>query len=321
MKKRIAYIGLSYPLLYDYRNQASRSKNDMQDSPNPIIESPLGLMILYDELWFLCESICPDNMRRLPYVKFVDELFPDLYYEGAASVKNSFNLQIDINRTMSFDDYIAKMNIKNWRGIDGHTHAFKIGDTVISGSGSENNLKFDIYIFQALQEKATDSIELVSNSRFLMNGNTESNRDAEAAERIIVPNIPNYLNKQGPYDPCMEELRSNQYLIDFRKWIIDNHYSIQRKEINEICSDVEHAIEETKDKVFNKYLEDNSKYAFYRSTGTTILKTGLGSLCPAISILDAITGISKACSDAGDVKSDRWQGFVINSRKIMKSNK
>ena len=42
MKKRTAYIGISYPLLYDYRYQADKSPNDLLDSPNPIIESPLG---------------------------------------------------------------------------------------------------------------------------------------------------------------------------------------------------------------------------------------------------------------------------------------
>ena len=49
MKKRTAYIGISYPLLYDYRYQADKSPNDLLDSPNPIIESPLGLMIFYDK--------------------------------------------------------------------------------------------------------------------------------------------------------------------------------------------------------------------------------------------------------------------------------
>ena len=57
MKKRTAYIGISYPLLYDYKHQAGRSSNDMRDSPNPIIESPLGLMIFYDEIIFLCRSV------------------------------------------------------------------------------------------------------------------------------------------------------------------------------------------------------------------------------------------------------------------------
>ena len=54
----------------------------MWDSPNPIIESPLGLMIFYDEILFLCRSICPENMRNLPYVKFVDELYTDFCFEN-----------------------------------------------------------------------------------------------------------------------------------------------------------------------------------------------------------------------------------------------
>ena len=81
MKKRTAYIGISYPLLYDYRYQADKSPNDLLDSPNPIIESPLGLMIFYDEILFLCRSVCPNNMRNLPYVRFVDELFPDFCFK------------------------------------------------------------------------------------------------------------------------------------------------------------------------------------------------------------------------------------------------
>ena len=52
MRKRTAYIGISYPLLYDYEHQANKGPNDLSDSPNPIIESPLGLMIFYDEILF-----------------------------------------------------------------------------------------------------------------------------------------------------------------------------------------------------------------------------------------------------------------------------
>lgn len=66
MKKRTAYIGIAYPLLYDYRHQAKKSFNDMWDSPNPIIESPLGLMIFYDEILFLCRSICWQYISVLP---------------------------------------------------------------------------------------------------------------------------------------------------------------------------------------------------------------------------------------------------------------
>lgn len=314
MKKRIAYIGLSYPLLYDYKNPAILSDNDLTDSPNPIIESPLGLMILYDELWFLCESVCPNNMRNLPYVKFVDKMFPNLYYEGADFYKKNADFDIDENLGLSYYDIINRMNLMGWDGVDSHTHGLQIGNVSISGNGGKDNFLFDVYIFMALQEQSTDSIELVSNSRFRMVEYAKSNKDAEVAEKIVICDIPNYLNKQGPYHPCMEELRNNQYLADFRKWIIENHNTIQNKEMKEMCTDVERTIKDTRDKIFNKYLEDNNKYSFCFSTGTTILKTCMGILCTPISILDGIVGIRASGKNLKKVNGDRWQGFVVNAR-------
>lgn len=58
MKKRVAYIGISYPLLYDYRHQANKSLNDLSDSPNPIIENPLGLMRFYFYVKVFVQIIC-----------------------------------------------------------------------------------------------------------------------------------------------------------------------------------------------------------------------------------------------------------------------
>lgn len=88
------------------------------------------------------------------------------------------------------------------------------------GNADEDNFKFDMYIFMALQEKTESSVELVSNSRLSMNEFVSSPNNAEVIEKIIIPNMPNYLNKEGSYHPCMEELRENKYLVDFRRWII-----------------------------------------------------------------------------------------------------
>lgn len=52
MGKRAAYIGVSYPLLYDYKHQADKTINDLWDSPNPIIESPLGLLVFMMKFYF-----------------------------------------------------------------------------------------------------------------------------------------------------------------------------------------------------------------------------------------------------------------------------
>jgi len=67
MSKSVAYIGLSGPVCYDYKNSLNRKY------PNPILEAPLGLMILYDEVVFLDEAVCPKSMRKLEFVKFLSD--------------------------------------------------------------------------------------------------------------------------------------------------------------------------------------------------------------------------------------------------------
>ena len=110
----------------------------------------------------------------------------------------------------------------------------------------------------------------------------------------------------------------NKYIQDFRRWIIENHNNIQRKEIKEMCSAVEQNIKEVQENTFIRYLEDNSGYSLSKSTGSTILKMAIGMTSPAISAIDAFAG----CIDKGknflDAKSLRWQGFIITSRNTMK---
>ena len=316
MRKRTAYIGLSYPLLYDYKHQADRSQNDISDSPNPIIDSPLGLMILYDELLFLCRSVCPNNMRNLPYVKFVDELYPDFYFQGCMNLAETNDKYTTIRgNRLSYESVVKSFNVKEW-GPDGHTHGLRIGDITISASSSQFHFLFDVYVFQALQSIYHEDIELITNRMFTSMSNN-SGAQIELIDRIIIPGIPNYIGVSGPYHECMEELRENEYIKDFRKWIIEHHSHIQLEEINDICADVEKSIEEVRQMVFRKYLEDNNSFSFFRSTGETLMKTIGGIVNPLISATDAFAGIIKKANNTLDAKSVRWQGFVMDSRKIV----
>jgi len=49
--KRTAYIGLSSPTAYLYDSDNIYFKDEWDW--NPIVESPTGLITLFDELWFL----------------------------------------------------------------------------------------------------------------------------------------------------------------------------------------------------------------------------------------------------------------------------
>lgn len=317
MGKRTAYIGISYPLLYDYGHQADKSPNDLSDSPNPIIESPLGLMIFYDEILFLCKSVCPGNMRNLPYVKFVDELYPEFYFRGILDHTKETELSIQINSSLTYWDILGRLNLKDWQGLDTHTHALKLGGLTISASSNEYSFLFDLYVFQALQNLYDSNIELIANSRYTLetfNGGAK----AEMIERIIIPDIPNYISTAGPYHSCIEELRENQYIKDFRTWIIKKHNNVQRSEIEEVCVAVQKNIEEVKEKTFKRYLENNSSFSVFKSTGSTILKTAAGILYSPISVIDAFAGCISAREEALAAKSVRWQGFVMHSKNIVK---
>ncbi len=319
MKKRVAYIGLSYPLLYDYGYQAERTINDLSDSPNPIIESPMGLMILYDEILFLCKSLCPNNMRGLPYVKYVDELYPDFYFSGILdSIKNMEN-PIIRDRSISYGDIVTALNVTRSKA-DSHTHSLKIGDINIAANADADRFLFDIFVFQALQQIYDSDIELISNRLFNMKPYSNS-AETEFIDKIIIQGIPNYVGLDGPYHPCIEELRNNVYLTDFRKWIIQNHNNLQRPEIDEMCESVERNIQETKDNTFKKYLESNNGLSFFKSMGSTVIKTGLGLKFIPVSIIDAFGSIIKSGKETLDAKSLRWQGFIMDSRDIVKKIK
>ena len=197
---RRAYLGLSYPLWYDYGNPVKKQK---YWRPNPIIESPLGLMILYDELVFLCKDICPENMRKLPYVKFVDEILPDFYYSDILEYISQISSTAEVEFTRDYS--IPELFKQGSWILDTHTHNFNLGDIEISARSDEYSLIFDIEVFNALKELFDPSIEFVNNSN-LISANSHPNVDAEFAESILIRDIPNYYGVKGPYgDPSVQD--------------------------------------------------------------------------------------------------------------------
>lgn len=85
---------------------------------------------------------------------------------------------------LSYQDTLERINLdKGFGSLDNHSHGIKIGDLIKSGNADEDNLKFDIYIFMALQERGEDDIELVSNSRFRSNEFASSDGEAGVIEK------------------------------------------------------------------------------------------------------------------------------------------
>lgn len=318
MKKRIAYIGLSYPLFYDYQNQVPLSRNDQMDSPNSIIESPLGLMIFFDEIWFVCESICPYNMRELPYVKFVDQIFPDFYFEGAELQINNFECGNSINN-FDFGLWRNKYELMDFGRLDNHTRGIQIGNIMRSGNCANiDNLVFDLNVVEGLRSIKSDvSIEFVSNSIYSYSDKFEADENYKYAEKMIITRIPNFLSIYGPYHESIDELRNSSYLQDYRKWIIADHENIKKKDIEELTAEVTNTIEEKKNNLFKKEI-DNNIYRFSLSTSKLILGTVAEYFLPPAAIAGPIYEFAKGSFNFAKAKSNRWQGFILDADEIGK---
>ncbi|MGQ7754842.1 hypothetical protein ACUN29_41575 (plasmid) [Streptomyces sp. WC2508] len=67
---RRAFLGSFGPAFFD---QAYTHKVYGREVPNAVIENAIGLMLCYDELWFLRREDCPADMQQLDFVKFVSD--------------------------------------------------------------------------------------------------------------------------------------------------------------------------------------------------------------------------------------------------------
>lgn len=322
-KVRKAYIGVSYPLLYDYKNtRFIQNQRTLGPLPNPIIESPVGLMIMYDEIWFLTRALCPINMRSLPYVHYVDEEIPTFDWKSIIQYVQSIEQQVEI-RINRIPVDVGKM-IKE-PGMDVHSREIIVGDTTLFLTSNKTNFLLDYFIVEALQNVFFYDVELVTNSIYTF-PNVTKTASSEFVEQLIVRNVPNYLTKEGPYHECFEELRENEFLKDFRKWVISSHNHIQQSEISEMCDSVEAAINKAQQESYISKLKQNKSGRFWLSTAKTVI-TSVASVIPNQEVAIAVAGITIA--DAGisivdkgkeflNLKEKRWQGFVIQSKDIVK---
>ena len=158
---RSALIGFSSPIGYHYRRPADQSQNDLSDSPNPILMGSMGLFALYDEIWFACESLCPQAMRGLDYVHFLDQEYTKLtpgsdivdaekytVFPGTAGINDLFD-----GGYKDMQSFVGERE-----GIDNHTHALQFLDARLSGNPGRSQLSSDIWLLQNTTDRLFDLV-------------------------------------------------------------------------------------------------------------------------------------------------------------------
>lgn len=319
---RIAYYGLSSPIFYDYNTKINKAFSDSYSSPNPILDSAFGTMILFDELWFFCESLCPQNLRGLHYVKYLEDIIDMsiLTEINTKAIWKSFggeersSMRYESLRS-SFDIY---NNVVNQIGVhwdaapDNHTHGLKVNNKDYSGNSmNPDNIIFDFATVELISKRLNKDIQLITNSftQKWLDSPDSVLAKSKLTELLVIENIPNYLTQLGPYHECIEEVRQNEYLKGYRKWISEQKLKFEINELKEYKAEIENQLVQAQKEIFLKYLDPKSTYM---SIGKSIAGAIADNIIPYISsvnsVLDEIESNQKK-------KQLMWQGFIISAKQ------
>jgi hypothetical protein len=320
--KRIGYIGLSTPTFYDYANRATVAKADLSSSPNPVIEGAFGSILLYDELWFFSRSLCPENMRKLPYVKFLDEIgmAPAINPEFIPPADDFFCVQA-LNRYNSIRDSYEETRAKTgiyWKAAaDNHTHSLEINGHHYSGNcWSAENVITDLTAISYLPK----NVELITNTYTskLFYAEADTSKKLELTELLILENVPQFLTPLGPYHPCVDEVRESGFLSDFRKWMTSEAANATALEVREIKEEVEAKLAESQRDIFLKHIQRRGGYIAFTETAAS-LALDLADCITSLPLLSAGKDLIKQYREEKEKQSIRWQGFLLEARQRVRS--
>lgn len=329
MKKRIAFLGLSYPFMFDTTRRVKGWLGGGFYPDHPVIGGGNGLIILYDEIWFLTRLLCPVSMLNYSFVKFVDEMDFVIDYDKIIEAVNLHPFPIsDEKRNQSAlpltpRQYASLFKLSTVTGFS-QFESFQVGNTLLKAGPSYNNYMIDFLITSKLQEKTGNYIELVSNLGIPVEKSSyDSTKDVELVSQILVDKIPECIDSQGPCSPDIWKLRDNIYLKDFRKWIVSNHEHIQTAEISEMKKDVQYQVDSYRNSIFLNSVSDNSYGRIFLNTGINIINAVIGSLPvigPYYSAMTVAGSAGMKLKDKWSQSNNRWTAFVASADEIAFEN-
>jgi hypothetical protein len=306
-----ALIGLSTPLAYNYKYQIQDSR------PNPLLDTPMGLFLFFEEIWFIDRKLCPYNMENLPYVFFLNEEFnleeiiveeilkPYRINDPDSSFPVIKNLTNEV-RQIAHDEWLKAydLNSGGLEGFDNHSRGIKIGKSHKQGNASEDNLIIDTFLAKQYD------LELITNTRtsYLASISIENELKRQLSDSIICENISSFQFPEGPYHEFIEDLRSHHLLLNYRNKISRTVKGKELKDLQSMKLEIINQIKEYIDEVMESHFSSKKivKSVVDGSVGQIPLLSNL------YSVVDSATNISKALEEKRDYG---WIGFATKAKK------
>lgn len=315
--KRRAYIGLSSPTAYFYDH--NREYFQEQWDWNPILESPQGLITLFDEIYFLTRPLCPVSLRNESYVKFLDE--DSDYTPLIKGIASTFmNEKLDglikenqfIEEIVRLDYNYASEQFRRYNEviqhvygrepgegapIDNHSHSITIGGRSLVG----NSMRLDLIAFDVaiLGRLGLRNIEFITNrfNNSALKKNENLIDKIRVSQGLTIKRIPVLQTPVGPVIDRIESIRESNFLIDFRGKI---QTETNHENLLEIVSSIEGE--------FQKYRND---VLLKKQKGSRLI-TSLANNALSLLIGTIVPGVGEAKSTLQDIKARNfnWTGFL-----------
>lgn len=312
----------SSPIGYDNRFKTTKTKNDRYaQPPNAKLFGATGLLLLYDEIVFACESLCPENMRALNYVKFLDRDFSllnlneqtfraeidavyrhyqsDLAFQNAGIASQSHLDFSEANFGKTFDDHQSVLLFCGESILPKCGTLQTIIDTWIINHFRNLNLAIVINPFTT-RDYFRDLLGLTDVEAGL--------KRLEISEKLIsLQNIMDIDNEVGPYHPVIEELRDDSLIENYRKWLSDDEKNWHNREVMDIINEVDA-------KIYEFTLKSLAAYVAPTSLIQTTVSVTKGLALDAIPLGSTLNVIADEAKRHHQRQEFGWQAFIARSR-------
>jgi hypothetical protein len=243
---RRALVGYSTPIGYDYRSAAAKYDQRIPEQANPVIVGSMGLMLLYDEIWFAEEWLCPLSMRGLPYCRFIDREKPEL--------TKLVEKMPRIERNSEFE--FPKLNDVSQEGYNGFIEGYYgvssgVDNHLFSGNPTPQNLLRDLELVDQCDELKFDLAMNNLTHQFLfpegleyLQARTQLELLELAENALNVVSMYDITGRSGPYHPVIEPMRESNFLSNFRDWASQKNSNLHNQPVDEILEELDARVSE-----------------------------------------------------------------------------
>ena len=318
------FVGFSGPIGYDYWRGGSRPQHSA--TPNAVLEDVTGLLVCYDELYFLSRDFCPMDMWDLPYVKFLSDDSETLaraltaHDQATEWIAEFGSLGWgDISRT--FSRTIAAMTHDDMgSGIDNHSRGlahvegFKLG----GNSANTDAVLTDRLIATSLElpnlDVLTNTVASEAMQQLVIDPSPPKTFDdwhVDVASLLGTVRVPNQLGPEGGYHEEVEELRAHPQVRAFRDYLSNLVPGVTppedaAKEVSEAADDYARQLTQKK----------HAKRPIYKTVGRGAIGAVLDAAVPLLGTvsggaLDIVNEISARRS----LRDTAWASFVVSLKK------